>query len=368
VKILAVAGEIGATIAEIRLVQPLRTLCDREGWGLRLRSLHLCADADLAWADILVLQRGVTERALRLIERMRAGGGHAVYEIDDLLTQMPQHLVDKRAAVRVAPWVQRGLAAADVVSASTGRLADALRHHARRIEVVPNAALVAAVRAGPRDASGPVTLLLASTDPLASSCVVPAVAQVLAARPGRARVVCIGRAGEAFARSGVDVQSHAALPRAQFAALVASLPNALGLIPLGSTRFDACKSAIKFFDYAALGVPALCSDVPPYADVVVHEQTGLLVANTVQAWQEALVCAIDAPGLCADLAAAAGAAVAREHDLDATVRAWRQLIVALGARTRPAPEPLPWQRLAGRWIVRLREANRERLARRKARP
>ena len=60
-KLLAVAGDIRATIAGIRLVQPLQALAAAAGGHeLRLRSLHECTPADLAWADALILQRPIT--------------------------------------------------------------------------------------------------------------------------------------------------------------------------------------------------------------------------------------------------------------------------------------------------------------------
>ncbi len=365
--ILAVAGELDATIAQIRMVQPLQALCHSDGWDLRLRPMHQCDDFDFAWADVLVLQRGVSARATRHIERMRAGGGRAVYELDDLLTDLPPHVVGHAGGRRLAPWVRRALAAADVVSASTPRLAAQLRGVARRVEVVPNYAMPTPLRCATRNVDEPATLLLASSDRLAADCVVPAVTQALACRPGQLRVVCIGMAGEAFPADAAYVQRYPMLRPSEFAALVASLPNAIGLIPLGSTLFDACKSAIKYFDYAALGLPVLCSNVPPYSDEVIHGRTGWLVANTVPAWQAALLDLVDSPALCAQVAARARATVTSKHDLTDTVDAWRRVLRSLGERAEPAPRPGAVRVAASRLITRLREANRQRLARRRAR-
>jgi hypothetical protein len=209
---------------------------------------------------------------------------------------------------------------------------------------------------------------MASSDRLAAECVVPAVTQALAERPGRLRVVCIGMAGAAFPAQLAGVERHPALPRDDFAALVASLPNVIGLIPLGSTPFDACKSAIKFFDYAALGVAALCSNVPPYADVVEHDRTGLLVANTAPAWAAGLSRLIDEPALRGRLTAEARTVVGARHHVGITVEAWRRLLLSLGERAAPAAPPGRLQTAISRCIVALRAANRSRLARRRARP
>ena len=82
-KLLAVAGDITSLIAGIRLVTPLQALVALHGGSLVLRSLHDCTQADLAAADVLVLQRGASARAWRLQQAMRLRGGAVVAEIDD---------------------------------------------------------------------------------------------------------------------------------------------------------------------------------------------------------------------------------------------------------------------------------------------
>jgi glycosyltransferase involved in cell wall biosynthesis len=69
----------------------------------------------------------------------------------------------------------------------------------------------------------------------------------------------------------------------------------VGVSPLFDNTFSRCKSDLKFRDYAALGIPAVFSDVHPYRDVVADQQTGLLVQNTPDAWVNALSQLIDQP-------------------------------------------------------------------------
>jgi len=51
----------------------------------------------------------------------------------------------------------------------------------------------------------------------------------------------------------------------------------IGLAPLKATKFSAAKSAIKALEYAALGIPVVASDTPPYNDFVIDGVTGWLV-------------------------------------------------------------------------------------------
>ncbi len=51
----------------------------------------------------------------------------------------------------------------------------------------------------------------------------------------------------------------------------------IGLAPLAHTTFNNSKSHIKALEYAALGIPTIAADEPPYRDFIVHGVTGYLV-------------------------------------------------------------------------------------------
>lgn len=51
----------------------------------------------------------------------------------------------------------------------------------------------------------------------------------------------------------------------------------IGIAPLKPHVFNRSKSAIKFMEYSALGIPTIASDVGPYSDNIKHGETGLLV-------------------------------------------------------------------------------------------
>ena len=51
----------------------------------------------------------------------------------------------------------------------------------------------------------------------------------------------------------------------------------IGLAPLHPTVFSRSKSAVKCLEYAALGIPVIASDCEAYADFVLHGVTGFLV-------------------------------------------------------------------------------------------
>lgn len=61
----------------------------------------------------------------------------------------------------------------------------------------------------------------------------------------------------------------------------------IGIAPLRDTRFNRCKSSIKFYEHAAMGIPTVASNIPPYSDDIHDGKNGYL-ANTKEEWMEKL--------------------------------------------------------------------------------
>lgn len=367
-KLLATVADVHSTITDIRLRTPLLALAQRGGCELRLVAMHDCTSTDLAWADVLVLQRPTTRRAWRLLQQMQASGGQVVVEMDDLLTRIDPQL-DTASAVRAGlPWLRRCLAAADGVSVSTAVLGQALADDVKRWQVVPNSAALLFNTLPAAPVGAPVTLLFAASDHLHGGSALTALRAVQAQHGAAVQVLAIGRAADALAAAGIQARRLPAMPRAEFVAVVRALPHAVAVVPLADTEFNDGKSAIKFFDYAAVGIPVLCSDVTPYREVVQNGVTGALVADNEAAWTAALQLAIASPAWRQRVATTAQLQVAQQHTLDHTVNAWRTLLQSLPQRSSPARSIGPWWGLLSeRLQVALRNANRARLVRRTAR-
>lgn len=384
-RLLALSGDVQDLLAQIRLVAPLQALCRREGWSVVLRSFHDCTRADLAAADVLVVQRAMSARALRLQQLMRQRGGAVVYEIDDLLTDPPKHVSNQAALLARQFALRRCLAEADVLAVSTERLGHELLSDLGAAPVnwaplpqpvvVPNGSLPVASDAWPSaEGPGPVSLLFASSERMACEFIYPALRQLQAALGAGVQVVVVGPPVEDFKAAGVAVQGHGLMPRADFLTLARSLSRPLAVIPLEQTRFAACKTAIKWFDYAETGVPVLCSAVSPYLEVVDDGATGCLVANDSAAWFAALQQAVADDGWRARAAVAARSVVRERHTLTQTVAAWREALVMAQAHRNANPLPVPglgWQlreavaRAVESAAPRVRQFNRARLARRR---
>jgi O-antigen biosynthesis protein len=374
-RVLALAAEPASTITEIRITTPLAALVAAGHITLRTLPWHACEPTELNACELLIGQRPTTSRHLRLLRTAHERGAAVVVDIDDLLTRPAPHLLAHDVLARQAPWIEQALDEADRVSVSTARLAQALASPGRHFRLVPNYAWPGARAGVARKAGATAHVLLAASEAVADCAAFDALRRLQCERGARLRTVAVGPVAGSAIAAGLSVEALPLMPRARFLDFAASLDRAVAVIPLDASAFSAGKSAIKWFDLAAAGLPALMSDRPPYSDVVEHGRTGWLLADDPTAWADALKQALDDHDLRAQVAAHAAQAVRERHTLAHTTAAWRALIDELAAaratgqvRRRTTAwyqcALAPWHNLA----LALRRANRQRLARRKPPP
>ena len=164
--ILAVSADVQSLLTQIRLAQPLGELCAAKRWTLHLSDFHRCRQRELQGADVVVVQRPHTRHQCALLQRAHAGPAALICEIDDLLTEMPAHLLHHGALRAGAVWVRRALALADAVSVSTETLGRTLSADAPVWRVVPNQAQPCVGPLLQRDPAAPGCVLLAASDRL----------------------------------------------------------------------------------------------------------------------------------------------------------------------------------------------------------
>lgn len=79
-----------------------------------------------------------------------------------------------------------------------------------------------------------------------------------------------------------------------FAAIMSQIQADLAIAPLCDNLFNRSKSAIKFFEYTAMGIPGVYADLPPYSRVIRDGYNGLL-AQTPDQWYEKIRFLIEHP-------------------------------------------------------------------------
>lgn len=108
----------------------------------------------------------------------------------------------------------------------------------------------------------------------------------------------------------------------------------VGLAPLDDTPFTACKSDIKWLDYAFLGIPGIFSRTPAYRDSITDGETGLLVDATPSAWYNALSTMVEDDNLRARIRKAAFKTVHQERSLALNACQWVEALKTAVSRRR----------------------------------
>ncbi|WP_447747408.1 glycosyltransferase [Pseudomonas nicosulfuronedens] len=289
-----------------RIRQPFNSLCQAgQVEGMLSRLLLDPVELERFEADVVVLQRQITDVQIDSIEQMKAASGVLrVYELDDYLPNVPLKSLHRDEMPRdILRSLRKAVSLTDRFIVSTQPLAEAFADLHSDIRVVPNClppdwwlGLHSNRRAGrkPRVGwaggaghSGDLELLYDVVRDLANE-----VEWVFFGMcPDRLRPYV-----QEF-HPGVEIE--------RYPAQLAALDLDLALAPLEQNQFNDCKSNLRLLEYGVLGFPVVCSDVLPYrGDLPVSR-----VKNRYRDWVDAIRLHI--------------------HDLDAAARAGDALQAAV---------------------------------------
>jgi hypothetical protein len=299
----------------------------------RIKGLKDALIDDLLWANVVILQREASPAALKWAQATKHMGRWLIFELDDLLFMPARHLTHRESILGNVERLRAITALADRISVSTTRLQSALPSELlSKAFVAPNYALAprcAPAQHTPATPERPVTLVLASSDAMSLSSLLPALRALQASPPCPLDILVIGAMAGPLANAGLTIRTSPSMPLADFKVLLCQQSNPVGLIPLDDSPFSACKSAIKHFDFAMCGIPTVCSDLPPYNDVIRSGNEGILVADHTQAWIEAITSLCTNPALRQDLSDRARRQVIDTHNIECNTEAWSRALDAL---------------------------------------
>lgn len=239
-------------------------------------------------ADVVVLQRPLTDTLAEAIPMLQARGVRVVVEIDDDFDAIsPRNVSWKVLHPRTSPrrnWLhlRRACELADLVVVSTPALAARYGRHGRVVVVencVPERYL--GISGTPHDGVfvGWSGSIMTHPDDL----------QVTGGGVGRA----VARTGARFAviGTGKGVQSTLGLPEPPLACgwvPIEDYPTALaqldvGVVPLELSAFNEAKSWLKGLELSAVGVPFVASPTGPYRALV--ERGAGAIAERPREWE-----------------------------------------------------------------------------------
>lgn len=278
-----------STLSTIRLINPLRAWASAySGCAVRVVAINEITSADILWADVAVYQREANEYSLRMVKEMQRVGIPLVFDLDDLLIEVPEFSSVYEHALRSRENLLEILRLADIVTVTEYRLAENIKEINPKVRIIPNCADPLPFSNG-HDDQGVVSLLVASSDTVRVDFIRDVLLSVKSELGSKIEIIGIGPPGEWLRKKGVAVQVHPNMPYDEFKKFVSEIKNAIGLIPLDNSEFSSCKTPIKFIEYSLGSVPSICSNVPTYADYVIHENTGILVENSYDAWFDAVM-------------------------------------------------------------------------------
>jgi glycosyltransferase involved in cell wall biosynthesis len=281
----------------IRIIQPLThpALSDTIRLSIVKPSSLITSEA-----SVILVQRDAVqdlETAERIVQACSRRGARLIYEIDDDLFHIPPDHPDCVGYLQVAEAMSCIAAAADAIIVSTEALRQRMLSVNANTVPMPNYLDDRLWKWDAREArfdAKNIRILYAGTvshrDDL--ELLGRAFRKVKPALRNNFHLNVVGITGASESNDWFEP-----IPVPPF--IAASYPRFVewiqsrnvwhwGVAPLLDTPFNRSKSSLKFLEYAALGIPSICSDVGPYREAVRHKETGLLFGNDPQEWAHGL--------------------------------------------------------------------------------
>jgi GT2 family glycosyltransferase/glycosyltransferase involved in cell wall biosynthesis len=318
--------------AQIRLLSPYQHLRQsiRYIWGATFNGRHCTTNLDaIAKADLIVVQRFYPRQgSLPYLEQMIASGKPIIYDLDDLITDVPDDHYLKPWIAETAEIFSSFLPKIDAVTVSTPLIASALKPFSHNIRVLPNLIDETIWRTiPPKNASDKTVIGFAGTathqaDMIAIESALFRIAdkygdKVIFRFMGDATPRLHSLPGFSFIPFAEDYQTYAhALGQAGFD---------ISIIPLTNNSFNRAKSNIKWLEYSICGIPGIYANLPPYNSCIRQGETGILAGTDPNHWFEALSLLIDNPNLRQQIALNAQQEVLAHH----TIRSGASRLLAI---------------------------------------
>lgn len=323
----------------LRLVEPLRLANIALIQG---NDMEQIAPEKVTQADIVIIQRDFPrwQTAYQAVIRLaRSEGKPVIYEVDDLLLDLPEDHPDRPIyyySRAVLPMLQAVLEA-DAVTVSTPALRDYLLPFNSNIFLLPNYLaddlwLMSHPdqrhQAADQSADAPVVIgYMGTTSHSADLELIANVLEKLLDHYCDRIVIQFWGI-----QPPIGLRNHPSvrwtplhiLDYAQFAGYFSQQHCDIFLAPLAVNRFNQTKSSIKFLEYSSLGVPGVYSRITPYESIILHPETGMLATSPAE-WEQSLHQLIDDPILRRKIGMQAFDSINKEWRLSDQAHKWRKV-------------------------------------------
>ncbi len=270
---------------EYRIIAPMRAL-NRAGLTQGWETMRLFEPAEMErmQPDSLVVQRQMEWPQIEALERhARTSKAFRVFEIDDLITNLPHKSVHKGTIHKdIAKRFRKAAGLCNRLVVATEPLAKAYAHFTDEVVVQPN--YLEAARWGhlqpPRAERSKPRVGWAGG--VGHTGDLELIANLVRDTASEVDWVFFGLCPEAL--KPLVKEFHPGVPLDQYAAKLAALDLDLAVAPLEDNAFNEAKSHLRLLEYGILGYPVICSDLTPYqGDFPVTR-----VANRYRDWTRAV--------------------------------------------------------------------------------
>jgi len=270
-------------------------------------------DSLIRQTEVVVTQRGFSqdyEAYEKVIAYAHSNRKPVVLDLDDLLLELPENHPDRlngQFSDTLLPMFQAVLDA-DLVTVATEPLREYMLPYNYNVRVIPNYFDDSLWQFRPYNgrtkADAPVTIgyMGGHSHEPDLKMILPALLELMTRYPGRIRFKFWGiqPPSELLPFSNVNWAPPPTYRYADFAEYFQTQTADIVIAPLCDNLFNACKSAIKFFEYSAIGVPGVYSRIAPYSNMIEDGWDGLL-AGANDEWVDAISRLIESPKTGKDL-------------------------------------------------------------------
>jgi len=315
----------------IGVIKPMLALQERGNVSFRMRYSTQYREADIQWADVVVLCRSIRPETLHIIEQVQSFHKRLVYDIDDNFFELPVSTALGRyhrhpVHLYVVTELIRHADAVRVYSRPMEQIARGLNPHTYLLKSYFDFSRVRGVVPQEHER---IRIVYATSrgraDTLAQICL-PAVSRLLARYPQEVAFYTFGEIPAALKGYHNVYKLKYVHSYDAYLKKFASMGFDIGLAPLLDDTFHNSKTNNKFREYGAMGVCGVYSNAQIYRDCVVDGENGLLVENTVEDWYGALCALVEDAALRRRIRENAKACVVKDYSMENTLADWERIL------------------------------------------
>ena len=274
--------------------------------------------------DIFVALRPAAPEILRAVRHLNQAGKMTVFEIDDDYWNLaPDNPARRTWTADLLSLLSTIARECQLVTVSTPELAEIMRPMNREVRVLPNMLPDEdwPTQRKPVSEGGPLVLGWAGSPSHAADVRTLGLlfGQLMDEYPPLEVHLAGARAD--WVPSHERLRLIQPVQIRQYASILEGFD--IGVAPLVDTRFNRCKSDLKFVEYAMIGLPVVASDVTPYQRAVRRGENGFLAKNAKD-WLKYLRPLIEDASL-RDAIGAKAREFAEKRLISANIERWEKL-------------------------------------------